>query len=78
MSPIRSTRHTPYGARRMAYGATLCRTARVHPRSQNISKGDVLLRVPLRLAFTDFVDDEESNALLYEVRFGCCVCASVL
>ena len=39
---------------------------------QEIKEGDVLLRVPLRMAFTDFPGDEESNELIYEVRaHGC-------
>ena len=34
---------------------------------QPISAGDVLLEVPLRLALTDHPEDDESNALVYEV-----------
>ncbi|KAG1666921.1 hypothetical protein FOA52_005981 [Chlamydomonas sp. UWO 241] len=46
---------------------------------QNISKGDVLLRVPLRLAFTDFADDEESDRLMYEgAPWSVCLSAKLL
>lgn len=34
---------------------------------QPIQAGEVVLRVPLRLAITDHEQDEESNRLLYEV-----------
>ena len=34
---------------------------------QDISPGQELLRIPLRIALTDHPDDEESNSLLYEV-----------
>ena len=34
---------------------------------QDVVKGDELLRVPLRLALTDYPDDEDSNRLCYEV-----------
>jgi len=34
---------------------------------QDIAPGEIILRVPLRLALTDHAGDEESNQLLYEV-----------
>lgn len=41
------------------------------PHAQPLSAGEVVLKVPLRLALTDHPGDEDSNALMYEVR-GCC------
>ena len=38
---------------------------------QACSPGEVLLRVPLRLALTDHKDDQESNRLVYEVGGVC-------
>lgn len=36
---------------------------------QPIAAGEVVLRIPLKLALTDYPGDEESNRLMYEVRW---------